>query len=88
MSKLIFLICPVAKVTEQEHVRIAAYVAQLEGVGVSVYWPMRDTDQKDPVGLRICMDNRDVIHDCDEVHVWWNSTSRGSILDLGMAFMV
>lgn len=82
----IFLICPVRGVTDEEKIIIERYVLNMEKYGHSVYWPWRDTDQDDSIGLRICQDNRRAIEEADEVHVWWNEKSQGSIFDLGMAF--
>lgn len=82
----IFLICPVREITEEEKTAIGRYVAHLEKAGHRVYWPPRDTDQNDPVGLRICQDNRRALEESDEIHIWWNEKSQGSLFDLGMAF--
>lgn len=84
----VFLICPVREAGDSENGDIAGYVEALEATGVSVYWPKRDTDQIDTVGLRICRDNFAAIRSVDEVHVWWQPTSRGSLFDLGGAFML
>ena len=82
----IFLICPVRNVSSDEQALIADYVAWLEASGEFVYWPARDTDQSDAVGLKICASNRSAMETSDEVHVWWNPDSIGSVFDLGMAF--
>jgi len=82
----IFLICPVRKAGDAVNERIAAYVAELESGGDHVHWPKRDTKQDgDPVGIRICRDNREAMFVGDEVHVWYDLESRGSCLDIGMA---
>src|SRR5208337_4579267 len=83
----IFLICPVRNATPEETKAIQDYVADLEVKGHQVYWPARDTDQVDSIGLRICKDNRKAIKEADVIHVWWNPNSTGSLFDLGMAFM-
>jgi hypothetical protein len=85
-KKKIFLICPVREVTDTEKEAIAQYVAFLKKAGHSVYWPLTDTNQDDPVGLHICQDNRSAIIAADEIHIWWNGKSQGSIFDFGMAF--
>jgi nucleoside 2-deoxyribosyltransferase len=72
--------------TDEEKLAIEHHVAELESRGVKVHWPPRDTPQDDPVGYNICCTNRDAIKDADEVHVFWNPTSRGSAFDFGMAF--
>lgn len=82
----IFLICPVRGIFDEEKIIIERYVLDLEKAGHGVHWPLIDTDQKDPIGLRICQDNLRAIIEADEVHVWWNEKSQGSLFDLGMAF--
>ena len=62
------------------------YVSSLEAEGIRVYWPPRDTDQDDPIGLRICSDNRAAMEGADVVRVVWDPESQGSLFDLGMAF--
>lgn len=83
MRKKIFLICPVRKVTKKETTKISQYVTGLEIAGNEVYWPYRDTDQADKVGLRICSDNISAMEQADEIHFWWKKGSEGSICDLG-----
>ncbi len=70
----------------QEQKAIAKYVADLEKAGHKVHWPLRDTNQNDPIGLRICSDNREAILESGEIHIWWNKKSQGSLFDFGMAF--
>ncbi len=83
----IFLICPVRNATPEETEAISRYVIDKEKrCGHQVYWPARDTDQFDPIGLQICKSNRNAIIAADEVHVWWNPASTGSLFDLGIAF--
>ncbi|HXK37743.1 MAG TPA: hypothetical protein VJ579_01620 [Candidatus Paceibacterota bacterium] len=82
----IFLICPVRNITDEEKIAIERYVSDLELAGQIVHWPLRDTDQNDPIGFRICEDNRRAIELADEVHVWWNAASKGSFFDFGMTF--
>lgn len=82
----IFVICPVRNVTEEETKLIDSYVAKLEEDGHDVHWPPRDTNQVDSIGLRICQDNRYSIAEADEIHIYWNKNSSGSLFDVGMAF--
>ena len=82
----IFLICPVRGITDEEKNAIVRYVLNLVRSGHMVHWPPRDTDQNDSVGLRICQDNRQAIEEAEEIHVWWNEKSQGSLFDFGMAF--
>ncbi len=83
----VFLICPVRKIKEEEKVAIKEYIENLESKGYKVYWPLRDTDQNDPIGIRICTDNARAIMKAEEIHVWYNPSSSGSKFDLGMVFM-
>lgn len=84
----VFIICPVREVTPEERNTIISHVERLERSGHKVHWPERNTNQVgDPIGLRICTDNRRGIQQAHEVHVFWNGKSKGSFFDLGMAFM-
>jgi nucleoside 2-deoxyribosyltransferase len=82
----VFLICPVRGATDKETKEIDGYVKSLEDKGIEVYWPARDTCQTDPIGYAICCANWNAIREADEIHVWYNPTSQGSLFDLGMAF--
>ena len=64
------------------------YVKKLEEKGYKVHYPPRDTNQKDPNGYYICLQNREAIVNADEVHIYWNGKSSGSKFDFGMVFMV
>lgn len=81
----IFLICPVRNADPATNERIAAYVAGLEAAGYKVHWPTRNTRQTEDA-LYICGANRFALEKADEVHVWWDPESEGSVFDLGMAF--
>lgn len=81
----IFLISPVRNGTKEEHDLAALYVASMKMEGHTVYWPLRDTDQSDPVGKDICEDNIAAIRAADEVHIWWSPSTRGGLFDLGAA---
>lgn len=85
--KKIFLICPVRNATSEQKENMQKYIAKLENDGNEVYYPARDTDQIDDTGgWRICTDNKNAIYLSDEVHIFWDDKSIGSIFDLGMAF--
>ncbi len=81
-----FIICPVRGVTAEQRTDIERYVLMMEGRGHEVHWPERDTNQDDPIGNRICEDNLAAIQAADEVHVYWTTTSTGTLFDLGMAW--
>lgn len=68
---------------------IRAYVAKLEADGHDVYWPARDNpyQKTDKIGIKICEHNRGKMFLADEIHIWYEKTSTGSIFDIGMFFM-
>lgn len=84
----IFLISPVRNLTHNVEVKMSEYVTKLENAGHEVHVPVRDTNQDDisGYGYYICEDNRTAMALADEIHLWWNPDSIGSIFDLGMAF--
>ena len=77
-----FLICPVRNNPEYGK----KYVEEFEADGWVVHWPVRDTNQNDDTGLRICRDNYKAIMDADVVLFVWDGKSQGCLFDLGMAF--
>ena len=81
-----FLICPVRNLTPEQKEQIGKRVSDLEDRGTQIYWPPRDTNQDDPIGLRICQDNRSAIANAKKIRVFWDPSSQGSLFDLGMAF--
>ncbi len=85
------MICPVTnselEENREEQEKIAAYVAKKEAEGYQVYWPARDTEQKDVTGgYMICYTNSQAMLEADEIHVWYNESSGGSKFDIGVAF--
>ena len=82
----VFLICPVREANPEQKAKMEAYIAKLEGEGKKVYYPARDTNQVDDIGLRICQDNREAIRKSREVHIFYDPKSEGSRFDLGIAF--
>lgn len=81
----IFLICSVRNASEEERAAQLNYVEGLETAGHKVHWPPRNTNQNDPIGLRICEDNLKAMQEGDKVFVWYSGTSEGSMFDGGMA---
>ena len=82
----IFIICPVRNATDEQKKLVADYIKKKENEGNTVYYPARDTDQTDPIGFAICDENFKGMRDADEVHIFWDEKSSGSLFDLGMAF--
>lgn len=86
-KKKIFIICPVRNVDKETEGILKDYVRKLEEEGHQVHYPSRDTDQNDPIGIRICTCNREKIYEANEVHPWFLKESEGSFFDLGMYFL-
>lgn len=86
--KKIFIICPVRNSDEQTDKVLQNYVGKLEEKGYEVHYPPWCTDQNDPIGLRICKDNREALYEADEIHIWFKKGSEGSLFDFGMYFML
>lgn len=86
-KKRVYIICPVRRLTPEEKERVLNYVQQLEESDYKVRCPFRDTPQEDEIGLRIVQDHEDDIVWADEIHVWWNPTSEGSLWDFAQARM-
>jgi len=83
-----FIICPVRESTEAEKLFVTNYVSRLEKAGCLIHNPSRDTKQDDdPIGLRICSDNREAVRNSKTVRLYFNPTSQGTYFDLGMTFM-
>lgn len=82
------IICPVRNLTSDEAYEIERHILKLQKNGVKVHYPPRDTNQADPIGFKICKQNAEAIIDADEVHIFWNGKSKGSMFDLGMAFII
>jgi hypothetical protein len=82
----VFLICPVRNASELQKSQMAKYIKSLEDKGLSVYYPIRDTNQKDRYGFKICSDNKKAMENSKEIHLFWDKTSQGTLFDLGMAF--
>jgi hypothetical protein len=65
-----------------------AYVRNLEEQGIEVHYPDRDTKQIDSMGgYNIVTDNREALLESDEIHIWFDEKSTGSVFDLGMAWL-
>lgn len=87
-EKTDYIICPVRNATDEENEVIYRYVAKLESSGKTVHFPPRDVEQdKDDIGIEILSKHRKAMKNCWRVHIFFNETSKGSLHDLGMAFM-
>lgn len=83
----VFLICPVRNATRQEQEFLDSYVTALEGEGLRVHYPPRDTHQEDPLGgVRICTQNSLANLAASATHVYHVPASTGSRFDSGVLF--
>ncbi len=82
----IFLITPVRSITEEFRAGVCAHLLSLEQQGHEVYYPPRDTNQRDRTGYTICYENMQAIKAAELVEVCWDGKSQGCLFDLGMAF--
>lgn len=85
--KKIYIICPVRKLNEKEKNKILDYVNNLEKQGHQVKCPFRDTNQNDEIGLRIVEEHTQGILWANEIHIWWNPNSEGSVWDLAQTYL-
>ncbi|MGC8478714.1 MAG: hypothetical protein ACP5NE_02190 [Candidatus Micrarchaeia archaeon] len=49
-------------------------------------YPLRDTEQNDPIGLEICKQNNHAMSEADLVLIYWDPESQGSPFDFGVIF--
>ncbi|MBU1198531.1 MAG: hypothetical protein KKF46_06040 [Nanoarchaeota archaeon] len=82
-----FWICPVREIDEKEKALLQDKLERREKVGVQVHFPPRDTNQDDPIGYKICTENKNAIKNADMIRIYYNPKSKGSMFDLGMTFM-
>lgn len=88
-KKKIFLISPVNTSNPENYEIVKRYVAKLEKKGHKVHWPIRDTDQNDPIGINICDTNLKKIFEwADEIHIYYLKESRGIQFDIGALYLV
>lgn len=84
----IFLISPVRMSTPENLKAVKRHVKKLEKQGHQVHWPIRDTDQNDPIGIKICDTNLKKIEEADEIHIWYLKESSGIHFDIGGLYML
>lgn len=79
--KKVYIICPVTNATNEEKNFLEKYVKKLEKKKIKVYYPARDTPQTND--SKVFERNLKAIKEANEIHVYWNSESRGSLVDFG-----
>lgn len=81
----IFVISPVTILTDNIRYDLLEYEKEMEEAGHNVYLPYRDTKQTMST-LEIFEQNKKIIKNSDEVHIYFLKNSLGSLFDLGMVF--
>lgn len=81
----IFVICSVRDADEKTRKELEDYKKSLEDSGHNVHLPHLDTRQN-VSGFKVCEQNYKAIKWADRVDIFYNSYSKGTHFDLGMAF--
>ena len=91
-EKLVYLLSPVRKVTEDQAKIIADYAESLKVPGIRVFNPVNDAPQQDATGYNIVMAELNFLHEASKnggrVDILWNmggKPSEGSRVDVGIA---
>ena len=83
----IFLICPVRRATEEQRKMFEDFVARKYEEGYIIHAPHMHTNQIDPLGgYSICKQNAEAIASSNEVNMYYDQESTGSVFDLGVAY--
>ena len=83
----IFLICPVRNATEEQKGWIENFVKGKCCEGYTIHAPHLHTVQTDLFGgYAICKQNAEATASSDEVDVYYDQNSTGSVFDLGVAY--
>ena len=84
----IYIICPVRDASQEQKEKLKAYKESLQAQGHTAYYPADDNpyEDTDKIGYVICEENRRATIEADEIHIFWDATSKGTLFDLGMAF--
>lgn len=84
----IFLICPVRNASNDQIKKMQDYIVGLEKTGYEVFYPARDNPHEltDDIGYTICKTNHEALYNSDEVHIFFDKDSKGSLFDIGMTF--
>ena len=83
----IFLICPVRNATLEQKKWIEAFVEEKNKENYIVHAPHLHTNQVDPLGwYNICKQNADEIASSEEIDIYYDQSSTGSVFDLGVAY--
>ena len=83
----IFLICPVRNATEEQRKWIEDFVSQKYEEGYVIHAPHLHTVQTDLFGgYAICKQNAEAVASSQEIDIYYDQSSTGSVFDLGVAY--
>lgn len=83
----IFLICPVRNATEEQKKWIEEFVVEKYNDGYTIHAPHLHTRQMDLFGgYAICMQNAEAVATSEEIDIYYDQSSTGSVFDLGVAY--
>ena len=83
----IFLICPVRNATDEQRKWIEEFVREKYNDGYTIHAPHLHTRQTDLFGgYAICMQNAKAVATSEEIDIYYDQSSTGSVFDLGVAY--
>ena len=83
----IFLICPVRNATEEQRKWIEDFVSDKYKEGYTIHAPHLHTRQTDLFGgYAICTQNAEAVASSQEIDIYYDQSSTGSVFDLGVAY--
>lgn len=83
----IFLICPVRNATEEQKKWIENFVIEKYNDGYTIHAPHLHTVQSDLFGgYAICKQNANAVATSEEIDIYYDQSSTGSVFDLGVAY--
>ena len=83
----IFLICPVRNATAKQRKWIEDFAKEKQNAGYIIHAPHLHTNQNDLFGgYAICKQNAEAMASSQEIDIYYDQTSIGSVFDLGVAY--
>lgn len=83
----IFLICPVRNATDEQRKWIENFVREKYDDGYAIHAPHLHTRQTDLFGgYAICKQNAEAVASSQEIDIYYDQSSTGSVFDLGVAY--
>jgi hypothetical protein len=83
----IFLICPVRNATDEQKKWIEEFVREKYDDGYTIHAPHLHTRQTDLFGgYAICKQNAEAVASSQEIDIYYDQSSTGSVFDLGVAY--